>query len=242
MKRLIVAVDDIAVMRYLMKDSDIDPVQVAVLAETAGAAGITALLADSERGVQERDAALIKKLSKTFVNLHIPADPRLVKQALNIKPDMVTFVEVGRGEPPLMLPVSASGLEDVLGPYLADFHANGISVGVFAEPEIGVLKALSRVQVDYVEFDARGYTEAADSNDELVGLDRLSSAALGAVKLGLGVNCYGGIDFEHLPSLAQVPRLEDIGMGMSLAKRALLVGVDRAVREARELILFHHRA
>ena len=80
-----------------------------------------------------------------------------------------------------------------------------------------------------------------DSNEELVGLDKLNSATIAAAKLGMGVNCFGGIDYHYLPSLAATPRLEDICMGASILKRSLLVGVNQAINEALQQILFHQR-
>ena len=113
---------------------------------------------------------------------------------------------------------------------------------MFSYADIAVLKALSRVQVDYVEFDCTEMTLAADSNEQLVALDKLSSASMAAAKLGIGVNCFGGIDYMHLQALASIPHLEDICMGVSLIKRAMLVGVDRAVQEAQQVIRAYQRA
>ncbi|HQV33835.1 MAG TPA: pyridoxine 5'-phosphate synthase [Calditrichia bacterium] len=237
MKKLIVSVDDIATLRYSLNDSDIDPVQFAVLAEVAGANGIMATLTENKSGIQERDASLIKKLSKSFFNLHIPADTQFIKQALAIKPDMVTFVEITRAENVRLAPLSASNITDVLGGVLSDFHASNISVATLCYPEIAVLKQLSRVQIDCVAFDCSEYTQAQDSNEELVALDKLRSTTLGAAKLGIGVNYYGGLDYGHLSSLARIPRVEDLTLGLNLIKRALLVGVERAVLEARQLIM-----
>jgi pyridoxine 5-phosphate synthase len=124
---------------------------------------------------------------------------------------------------------------------LPDFHANNISVAVFSYPEINLLKQLNRIQIDYVDFDCSEITSASDSNEELVGFDKLNSATIAAAKLGMGVNCFGGIDYHYLPDLAMVPRLEDICMGVSILKRAMLVGVEQAIKEALQQILFHQR-
>ncbi len=241
MKRLTIAVDDIATLRHVLNDSDVDPVQFAILCEVAGANGISLTLADSHNGVPERDAHFIKKLHKTFLNIHIPPEPHLIKSVLSISPDMVTFVDISNRDGFKMSPLSASILAETLPDVLPDFQANNISVAVFSYPEISALKNLSRVNIDYVEFDCSEITMATDSNEELVAYDKLTSATLAAAKLGIGVNCYGGIDYAHLPGLAVIPRLEDICMGLSIIKRALLIGVEKAIREAREQIYFHQR-
>lgn len=241
MKRLTVSIDDVATLRYILNDSDFDPVQYAMMCEISGASGIVLTLANTEHGVQERDVQLLKKLSKTSLNVHIPPDPQSVKQALTLNPDMVTFVEISKSDRIKISPLSSSTISNSLASYLPDFHANSISVSVFSYPEINMLKLLGRARIDYVEFDCTEITMAADSNEELVGMDKLNSATLAAAKLGIGVNCYGGIGYENLASLAAIPRMEDICMGLSVLKRSMLVGIDRAVKEAKEQILFHQR-
>lgn len=241
MKRLTISVDDVATFRYVLNDRDFDPVQFAVLSEVAGAQGISITLADPERGAQERDAQLIRQVQKTFMNLRIPPTQEFLKAALSINPDMVTFVEVSRGANVSISPVSANTLVEIIPQALADFHANNISVAVFCRPEIAVLKQLTRVAIDYVEFDCTRITMAHDSNEELVALDEMNTAALAAAKLGIGVNCFGGINYSHLAYLASIPRLEDVCMGLNVLKRSFLKGVEQAVREAKEHILFASR-
>ena len=241
MKRLTVSIDEVATLRYVLHDSDIDPVQYAMLCEVAGAHGISLTLADTQKGIQERDAQLIKRLHKTFLNIRIPPDSQFVKTALSINPDMVTFVDVGKNDPVRISPLPSTTVMETLPDFLSDFQANNISVAVYSYPEINSLKQLNRIKIDYVDFDCSEITSASDSNEELVGFDKLSSATIAAAKLGMGVNCSGGIDYPYLPDLAMIPRLEDICMGTTLLKRALLVGIDRAIREAIEQILFHQR-
>ncbi len=240
MKRLTIAIDDLATLRDLLNDSDFDPAQFAVLCEIAGAHGLSLTLANDQRGIQERDAQFIKKLHKSFLNIHIPPEPQIMKTVLSISPDMVTLVDIsesGRAFSPL----STDILQETLPEVLPDFHANNISVAAFCSPEINAIKQLNRARLDYIEFDCTEYTLAKDSNEELVALDQLNSASLAAAKLGLGVNCYGNIHYLHLPGLAAIPRLEDICMGISVIKRALMVGVDQAIKEALQQILFYQR-
>lgn len=241
MKRLTVALDELATLRYVLNDSDFDPVQFAVLCEVAGAHGISFMLTDAPGSIQERDALLFKKLHKSFLNIRIPPETASIKAALTINPDMVTFVGTGKSGAQKISPLSSEVLKDVLTGILPDFHANNISVAVYSYPDINILKQIGRMRVDYVEFDCTEMTLAGDSNEELVAMDKLHSATLAAVKLGMGVNCFGGIRYDHLPGLAAIPRLEDICMGISLLKRAFLVGVNQAVREALQQILFYQR-
>ncbi|RMH80089.1 MAG: hypothetical protein D6681_18810 [Calditrichaeota bacterium] len=241
MKRLTVSVDDVATLRNLLYDDDFDPVRFALLCEVAGAQGISVTVTGSELGVKEADVHRLRQLHKTFLNLHIPPENPFIKLALSLNPEMVTFVQLTHGDRLRLAPLPSSAVLDTVQEVLPDFRANNISVAVFCYPELEILKQLSRLRIDYVELDCTGYTLAEDSNEELVALDSLINASLAAAKLGFGINCFGGINYEHLPGLAGIPHLEDICMGVNIVKRALLVGVDRAVQEAQQQILFHHR-
>ncbi len=229
-RRLTVDVDDVARLRSFFKDEGFDPVQFALLCEYAGAHGIMASLLPSG-GLQQRDVELIKQIHKSFFNLHVPLDNQHCKLALSLKPDMVTFVDSSKSSP-VPTPLEPEFILTVLPEELPNFQANNIAVAVYISPSISTLKELTKVQVDYVEFDCHTLALAGDTNEELVALDTLRSAIFAAAKLGLGVNVFGAIEYDHLPALAGMAQLEDVTMGRSLLRRALQVGIDRAVQEA----------
>ena len=161
--------------------------------------------------------------------------------ALSHKPEMVTFVNIEKNNPNLFMPMSSEDLYQGMPDILPDFQASNISVAAFVSPNIDILKQLSKIQIDYVEFDCTQLTNANDTNEELLETDNLKTAILGAAKLGLGINCSGGINYSHLPILAGLPQLEDITMGLSILKRSIAVGIDKAVREALQQILAYQR-
>lgn len=230
-RRLTVDVDDVARLRSFFKDQAFDPVQFAVLCEYAGAHGIMASLLPGGGGLQQRDVELIKQVHQSFFNLHLPLDNEHCKLALSLKPDMVTFVQTSKAHP-APAPLEPEFILTALPEVLPNFQANNIAVAVYISPSIATLKELTKVHIDYVEFDCNGLALAADTNEELVALDTLRSAVFAAAKLGLGVNVFGAIEYEHLPALAAIGQLEDVTMGRSLLRRALQVGIDRAVQEA----------
>ncbi|NOX38017.1 MAG: pyridoxine 5'-phosphate synthase [Calditrichaeota bacterium] len=233
MKRLTIALDDIARIQEIFGTDAVDPIRYGILCETYGADGLTVTLSHSSRGIQEKDIRLLKELRRSYLNLHIPFHTDLFKLALSIAPDMVTFVEISSSNPDQLLPLSTAILNETLAEVLPDFQANNISVAVLIAPDINVLKSLSKLEIDYVELDCSEYTRATDTNDQLVALDNLKTAAMGAAKLGLGINCFGNIGYSHLADLVQIPHLEDITMGKSLIHRAFLVGLEKAIQEAR---------
>ena len=241
MKHLIIDINEITKLRNIYQDEDFDPTRFALLCEIAGAHGISVSLGNQPGGINERDIRLLKDLHNSYLNLHIPAQPEQAKLALPIRPEMITFVDLkksaGKNE---FAPFEPEGLYQI-AEFLSDFHANNISIAALIQPEINTLKQLSKMEIDYAEFECNQLANSNDTNEEMVELDRLKSAILGASKLGLGVNCYGGIKYNHLPALAAIPQLEDITMGLSVVKRSLEVGINSAIKEALQQILAYHR-
>ena len=240
MKRLIIELNDVARLRSLFKDDDLSPTKFALLCEIAGAHGVSLTLGNENSKIEEQDIRLLKQLNKSFVNLHIPSRPEQTKTALSLKPEMVTFVNIEKNNRNI-LPLSGEDLYQGMQEILPDFQASNISVAAFVSPNIDILKQLSKIQIDYVEFDCTQLSNAIDTNEELLETDNLKTAILGAAKLGLGINCSGGINYTHLPILAGLPQLEDITMGFSILKRSIAVGIDKAVGEALQQILAYQR-
>ncbi len=238
MKRISLVLDDMARIRTALKQERFDPVRFGVLAEVAGVNGLVCTFTDSEAGISERDLRLLKELRQTFFNLRIPVQEDAMHKALSLAPDMVTFVSAKSGNSLKVSPIEPELHLHAIQDMFPDLQANDIAVSAFIKPEINVLKSLSKLTLDYVEFDVSAYTTAADINLELVNLDKLNSAAVAAVKLGMGINCSGDIGYEHIPALAKIPNLEDIAMGTPLFQRSLLAGVERAVTEALQLIRY----
>lgn len=233
--------NNVAVLRDTYSDDEFDPVRFALLCEVAGAHGISLSFGTRSSGITERDVRLIKDLHKSYLNVHVSPKEDYPKIALSVNPDMVTFVETQKaGSREKIVPLTSEGLYMMQG-FLSDLHAGNISTAALIYPEIDTLKQISKMDVDYVEFDCSQLANAGDTNEELIELDKLRSAMLGAAKLGLGINCYGGISYRHLPPLSAVPQLEDITMGLSIIKRSLEVGIAEAVKEALQQILAYQR-
>src|SRR6058998_1958267 len=95
MVRLGVNIDHVATVR---RAPEPDPVQAAVLAELAGADGITVHLRSDRRHIQDRDVEVLRQVVKTRLNLEMASTQEMLKVALTIKPDQVTLVPERREE------------------------------------------------------------------------------------------------------------------------------------------------
>lgn len=238
-KRLTIAIDDVAKIRQTLHDNTINPVQFAVMAEVAGVQGVSLSFRAENGPFSEDDIKILRSIGQTQLNLRLPLAVESLRTALSLLPNMATFCHFD--EQGIPQPVRDSSELDILSGMITDLRANKISVCVYAAPEIGEIKRLSRLSIDYVELDCRELTGAADTNAELVALDKLHNAAMVAAKLGFGVNLFGDISQAHLPMLASIPKVEDICMGLALLKRSLWVGIDKAVQEALQQVLFYQR-
>jgi pyridoxine 5-phosphate synthase len=236
MKRLSLQVDDLAYIRTALQDDSYDPVRFGIVAEIAGAHGLVCTYTSSSKGIQERDLRLLKELSKSFFNLHIPVNDDALKLALSVMPDMVTFVDVKSNDPRNFSSIDLSLHQPEIEQMVPDLQANKISVSILIKPELDALKVISKLPIDYIEIDVSDFTTASDINEEIVVLDKIKSAAMAVGKWGMGVNCFGNIGYDDIPALAQAPNLEDITIGSELIQRSLLVGIDKAIEEALQLI------
>jgi pyridoxine 5-phosphate synthase len=238
-KRLTIAIDDIANIRQTLRENTISPVQFAVMAEVAGVQGVSLCYQEQNGLFTEEEVKTLRNIGQTQLNLRLPLAAESLRTALSLLPNMVTFCHIDEHGTPQ--PIRDSHELDILSGMITDLRTNKVSICVYCAPEIGEIKRLSRLSIDYVEFDCRELTSAPDTNAELVALDKIHHAAMAAAKLGFGVNLYGNISQAHLPMLAAIPKVEDICMGVALLKRSLWVGIDKAVQEALQQMLFYQR-
>ncbi|HHM23751.1 MAG TPA: pyridoxine 5'-phosphate synthase [Bacteroidetes bacterium] len=236
MVRLGVNVDHVATVRQARMVQEPDPVAAAVLVELAGADGIVCHLREDRRHIQDRDLRVLRQVVKTHLNLEMAATDEMVKIATDVLPDMVTLVPEKRQEL-----TTEGGLDVVtnmerLADVITSLHIHNIVVSLFIDPDIHQIKAASRVGADYVELHTGEYANAEDLNAQTEELEKLTSMAAAAAKLGLGVSAGHGLNYQNVRPIAQIPQVEELNIGHSIVSRAVLVGMERAVREMLDLI------
>lgn len=235
MAKLGVNVDHIATLRQARGGSEPDPVTAAAMAELAGADGITVHLREDRRHIQDRDVMLLRRTVQTHLNLEMAATEEMVAIALRVVPDYVTLVPEKRQE------LTTEGGLDVVKhtPKLARqidlLHQAGITVSLFVDPDLEQLKASARVRADYVEIHTGTYCDAK-GKARGVELSKLAEAIKAGKKLGLGVNAGHGLNYRNIRPLLELGGVEEFNIGHSIIARAVLVGLDRAVREMAELV------
>jgi pyridoxine 5-phosphate synthase len=232
-------VDYIAALREMRRLKEPDPAQSAVLAEIAGADGITCHLREDRKHIRDRDLYLLKEMVKSKLTLQIAPADDLVERTLEVKPWMVTLMPYSGEEMMISSGIDIEKNRDLYSEAAAALKGNGINVGYFINPEIDAVKNAARAKVDAVELNAAKYVGAITIENAEEELDRLEQMAHLAVKLNMSANCGGGLNYRNIRPLVELGVFEEFTVGYSITCRGLMVGLDRAVREMMEIIHTH---
>lgn len=236
MPKLGVNVDHVATVREARKTVEPDPVIAATLAELAGADSIVAHLREDRRHIQDRDLKLLRKMVRTALDLEMAATPDMVKIALYIKPDLVTLVPERREELTteggLEVNLNMEGIKRVVK-LLKDAE---ISVSLFIDPDIDQVKASHKVGAEYIEINTGRYAEARRTQEAEAELAKILNAVKIADKLHLRINAGHGLTYRNVSRIASISEIEELNIGHSIISRAVLVGMERAVREMKTLL------
>lgn len=236
MPRLAINVDHIATVRQARLAAEPDPVAAAVFAELAGAHGIVVHLREDRRHIQDRDVAVLRKTVKTKLNLEMAATREMVEIAQKIKPDVATLVPEKRQELTTEGGLDVAVFENTLKGVVETLHGSGIAVSLFIDPDAKQIKAARKLEADYIELHTGTFAEAKSFADRQEQFERLITAARLAKKLEIGVHAGHGVDYLNILWLKNVTEIEEFSIGHSIIARAVLVGMDRAVREMLQLI------
>ena len=236
MVRLGVNVDHVATVREARRGREPDPIAAAVLAELAGADGIVCHLREDRRHIKDRDLTLLRQVVKTHLNLEMAPTDEMVKKAITTLPDMVTLVPERRQEITTEGGLDVTANFDYLEEFTSTLRANNIVVSFFIDPNLHQIKAVAKLGADYVELHTGNYANAHDLNQVVEELERIRSMAMAAAKLGLGVSAGHGLNYQNVVDVAKIKQIEELNIGHSIVSRAILVGMEAAVRDMINLI------
>lgn len=236
MSRLSVNVDHIATLRQARKGIEPEPIAAAVLAELAGADGIIAHLREDRRHIQDRDLRLLRQIVQTTLNMEMAATEEMQRIALEVKPDITTLVPEKREELTTEGGLEVASRISFIKEYITPLQAAGITVSLFVDPDEKQIAASKKAGTDWVEIHTGSYANARSEKDRDREFSKIAEAAKLAASLGLGVGAGHGLNYANAGRIARIPEMEDLNIGHSIVSRASLVGMDRAVREMKEVI------
>jgi pyridoxine 5-phosphate synthase len=238
MARLGVNIDHVATIRQARGGGEPDPVAAAAIAELAGADGITIHLREDRRHIQDRDLRLLRETVRTRLNLEMAATREMIDIALSVKPDICTLVPEKRQE------LTTEGGLDVrinmqnIAEAVERLQEGEVPVSLFVDPDPDQIKAADKVGADYVEIHTGAFAGAKSWKCQEQELIKIENAVKLAAKLGLGVNAGHGLNYTNIKKVAAIGGIAEYNIGHSIISRAVLVGLDRAVREMVELIKY----
>jgi len=234
--RLGVNVDHVATLRQVRRAPYPDPVAASVMAELAGADQITIHLREDRRHIQERDLQVLRKTVTTRLNLEMAVAQEMLRIAYEVKPDMVTLVPERREELTTEGGLDAVGGREAVRKAVKTLHDADIVVSLFIDPDLDQVKAAHRAEADAVELHTGRYCDARLASDRRRELDRIVDACKAAAKLGLKVAAGHGLNYQNVLPVAAIPEIEELNIGHAIVAHAVLVGMERAVREMKELL------
>lgn len=230
-----VNVDHIATVREARKTFEPDPVMAATLAVLGGAEGITVHLREDRRHIHDRDLRLLRELVQCELNMEMGATDEMVRIALEVKPDMVTLVPEKRQELTTEGGLDMRGQKANLKGTVKKLHEAGIPVSLFINPHIMDVDISKETEADMVELHTGLYANAKGKKQEYE-LHRVNEAVKVAGKLGLLVNAGHGLNYHNVKGIASIEGIRGLYIGHSIISRAMLVGLEKAVRDMKELI------
>lgn len=235
MPTLGVNIDHVATLRQARRTIEPDPVAAAVIAELAGADGITVHLREDRRHIQDRDVRLLRETVMTHLNLEMAPTDEMIAIALEIKPDYITLVPERREE------VTTEGGLDIAGQLsrmtdvVSQLQGADIPVSLFIDANPPQIEASAQVKAKFIELHTGCYAEAK-GEQQAKELESLTQGSQLARDAGLRVNAGHGLTYWNVYPVACIEGMEELNIGHTIISRAVLVGLDQAVREMKQAI------
>jgi len=236
MPRLGVNIDHVATVRQTRGVAYPDPVTAAGIVELAGAGGIVCHLREDRRHIQDRDLRLLREVVQTRLNLEMAATEEMIRIALATKPEIVTLVPEKREEL-----TTEGGLDVVknlrsLKKAIQRLQKGGIPVSLFVDPNKNQVKASEEVGANAIEIHTGHYCNANTLVLQDEELKKILDAVSEASHRNLQIAGGHGLNYVNVKRIAEIKEIEELNIGHSIIARAVLVGLDRAVREMIALI------
>ncbi|PLX84797.1 MAG: pyridoxine 5'-phosphate synthase [Desulfuromonas sp.] len=235
MARLGVNIDHVATIRQARGGTEPEPVTAAALCELAGADGITIHLREDRRHIQDRDLRLLRETVQTSLNLEMAATDEMIDIALAVRPDYVTLVPEKRQELTTEGGLDVAGNLAVLKQGVARLQDGGIPVSLFIDPVAAQVEAGVLLQVEAIEIHTGCYCSAR-GHQRQAELAKIAAAVEFGHTSGLRMLAGHGLNYSNIQAVVAIGGIEEFNIGHSIISRAVLVGLERAVREMAELV------
>jgi pyridoxine 5-phosphate synthase len=225
----------VATLRQARKTYEPDPVWAAALAELGGADGITVHLREDRRHIQDRDLRLLRQTAACKLNLELACAGEILDIACEVRPDQATLVPERREEVTTEGGLDAVAHRDALTKAVHQLQEVGIVVSLFLDPDMDQIEMAAELGADAVELHTGQYALAkgADQQQELA---KLVAAGRRVRQLGMHLHAGHGLNYRNVVPVARIEEMRELNIGHSIVSRAVMVGLERAVREMKQLV------
>lgn len=236
MAELAVNVDHVATLRQARGGVYPEPVAAALIAEASGADAIVVHLREDRRHIQERDVRILDQVVQTRLILEMAATSEMLGIAIDIKPDTVTLVPEKREELTTEGGLDLITHQDHIREAVATLKNANIRTCIFIDPDLEQIKIAHKIDADMIEIHTGAFCDAQTEKARQEEFSRIVDAAKIGTKLKLGVNAGHGICYHSINAFKGLNEIREFSIGHSIVSRAVLTGMDKAVRDMKELI------
>lgn len=232
-----VNVDHVATIRQARGVQYPQVVQAALVAEQAGADGITIHLREDRRHIQDRDVELIRECIDSRLNLEMAVTDEMVGIAKKTQPEFVCLVPEKREE------ITTEGGLDVCANFsaiekaCAELAAQDIKVSLFIDADAKQIEAAYKVKAPFIEIHTGHYADAKNDADKKSQYETIKEAVKLAYDMGLTVNAGHGLHYHNVADIAKIPEIYELNIGHSIISRAVFSGLHKAVADMKAILL-----
>lgn len=235
MPELGVNIDHVATLRQARKTNEPDPVWAAALAELGGADGITIHLREDRRHIQDRDLEILRQTVAVKLNLEMACETEVVEIACRVKSEQATLVPERREEVTTEGGLEVAGQISRVGEVVRRLQDAGIVVSLFLDPDERQIAAGAKLGVEAIELHTGCYALARPGKDQQRELETLRAASAAVRAAGMTLHAGHGLTYRNVIPVAQIDQMHELNIGHSIMARAIMVGMERAVREMKVL-------
>jgi pyridoxine 5-phosphate synthase len=235
MAELGVNIDHVATLRQARRTYEPDPVWAAAAAELGGTDGITVHLREDRRHIQDRDVRLLRETVTVKLNLEMACVRAITELACQIRPDQVTIVPEKREEVTTEGGLDIVAHRDLVAATIARLKEHDIVVSLFLDPDAAQVDAAAAMEADAVELHTGSYA-LARGEQQKAELVKLANAGRRIRDLEMTLHAGHGLNYQNVRSVAQIEGMLELNIGHSIVSRGIFVGLQRAVREMKQLL------
>lgn len=230
-----VNVDHVATLRQARGTRYPDPVEAAFVAESAGADLITVHLREDRRHIQERDIEILRRTLATRMNLEMAVTQEMVAFAERTRPEDCCLVPERREELTTEGGLDVAGQLERIREACTRLAEAGIRTSLFIDPDPRQIDAAAEAGAPVIEIHTGKYAEE-HGEVRLQELERIRGAAARGARNGLVINAGHGLGYHNVSDVARLEAIRELNIGHAIIARAVLSGLDRAVRDMKGLM------